>query len=401
MILFNLKTKRKIKTCFFILLCLLASAPTILLATISVSPTLYELQIPRGQSFTDAIRVMNVGKLGITVKVYLSDFDFKANGNIDFPDAGTTKYSLADYLRLNPTSLDLEPGEEKFVRFTITMPQDLEGEYQGILFFQTLPRGYKTPATGKQIMISTRIGAGLYAAAKNTVKHSSEISGLFFNKTQKQSPDNSSFHYALVYHNNGNIHLRPTGKVKILDASGKELASAPVNENNTSVLRDSVRIFQGDFKNNPALPDGSYKIVAEIDYGKEILETEKPVYLLNSGGIESFEAKLSPKGNGAVEIGFAARTKGIEPGKVNEHRQKVFRIKSAAGELQGELLANIPAKTPQGKFPQTVEYTGEWRGQLKPGLYFAEFLVSPRDNETLTSFCLVDNTGGGARVAGD
>jgi hypothetical protein len=385
------------------LLFLLATLPAVLLATISVSPTLYELQIPRGQSFTDAIRVMNVGKVGITVKVYLSDFDFKANGNIDFPDAGTTKYSLADYLRLNPTSLDLEPNEEKIVRFTITMPQDLEGEYQGILFFQTLPRGYKTPATGKQVMISTRIGAGIYAAAKHTVNVSSEIPALFFKQAQAQtqSPDNSTYHYALSYHNNGNIHLRPTGKVKIIDAVGKELASAPVNENNASVLRNSVRIFEGDFKNSPAFPDGSYKIVAEIDYGKQILETEKPLYLLKTGGIESFEAKLTAKANDTATIVFTAEAKGIPQGKGNEPRKKVFRIKSATGELQGELLANFTVKAAQGKSPQIVEYTGEWRGQLKPGLYFAEFLLSLRENQTLTSFCIIDNTGGGAREAGD
>jgi len=397
------KSNGKKKAFLSLFLFLAALIPVVIWASISVSPTLFELQIPRGQSYTDAIRVMNVGKAGITVKVYLSDFDFQTNGNIRFLDAGTGEYSLSDYLRLNPTSLDLEPGEEKFVRFTVTMPQDLEGEYQGLLFFQTQPKGLKSPAKGKQVMVSTRIGAGLYAAAKNTVKHSSEIPALFFKQAQTQTPTqapgNSTFHYALVYHNNGNIHLRPSGKVKIIDAAGKELASAPVNENNTSVLRDSVRIFAGDFKNIPAFPDGSYKIAAEIDYGKEILEAEKPVYLLNTGGIESFEAKLTvtAKDNGAATIIFTAGTKGIEPGKENENGQTIFRLKST----DGQPLANIPVKAARGKFSQTAEYTGEWRGQLKPGIYIAEFLVSPRDNETLTSFCLVDNTGGGVRVAGD
>lgn len=382
----NQKNEVKRKALGGLLLLLAVFIPAVSWATISVSPTLYELQVPRGQSYTDAIRVMNVGKEAITIKVYLSDFDFQANGNIGFPDAGTGKYSLADYLRLNPTSLDLEPSEEKIVRFTITMPQDLEGEYQGILFFQTQPKGVKSPVRGKQVMVSTRIGAGIYAAAKHTAAYSSEISAIFF----KQAPDldNSTFHYALIYHNTGNIHLRPTGKVKIIDAAGKEVALAPVNENNTSVLRDSYRIFVGDFKNIPAFPGGSYKIVAEIDYGKEILEVEKPVYLVNTGGIASFDAGLTRKDGGAAAVVFTAGTKGIEPEKANEQRQKVFRIKSATGEL----LASIPGKASRGKIPQTVVYTGEWSGPLKPGIYIAEFLISPRENETLTSFCLIDNT---------
>ncbi|HLP57839.1 MAG TPA: DUF916 domain-containing protein [Candidatus Deferrimicrobium sp.] len=394
MILKNVKANRKILVCFGLFLFILAMTQTVLHASISVTPTLYELQIPKGQSYTDAIRVVNVGKLDVMVKVYLSDFDFQANGNIRFPDAGTGKYSLADYVRLNPTSLQLEPGEEKFVRFTLTMPDNLTGEYQGILFFQTLPKGIKTPAPGKQVMVSTRIGAAIYAAVKNTAIHSSEISDIFF--SQAQTPGNSSFHYALLYHNNGNIHLRPTGKLKILDAAGKEVASTPVNENKTSVLRDSFRIFEGDFKNKSELRDGSYKVVSEIDYGKEILVAEKPVYLLNTGGIESFTAKLSvpAKDNDAVKIVFSSVTKGIEPGKDNQHRQKVFRIRSITGELQGELLANIPVKVPQGKTPQTLEYTGEWSGTLKPGMYIAEFLIFLQENVALTSFCLIDNTGG-------
>ncbi len=385
----RLKPKNHVMKTLFpgIFLLLAVLIPVGIWASISVSPTLFELQIPRGKSYTDAIRVVNVGKAGITIKVYLSDFDFQANGNIFFPDAGTGKYSLAGLLRVNPTSLDVEPGEEKFVRFTITMPQDLEGEHQGILFFETLPKGIKNTVEGRQVMVSARVGAGIYAAAKNTITPSAEISALFF----KPAPGNSSFHYDLVFHNNGNIHLRPGGKLKILNAAGKELASSPVNDKNTSVLRGSVRIFEGDFKNIPPFPDGNYKITVEIDYGKEILEAEKSIYLSNTTVIDSFEAKLTARANDTAGVAFSARTRGIGPGKENEPQEIVFRIKSTAGEV----LATITGKTPRGKIPQNAdytEYTAEWSGALKPGTYFAEFLVSLRENENLTSFCLMDNT---------
>jgi len=76
----RLKPKNHVmKTLFpgiFLFLALLI--PVGIWASISVSPTLFELQIPRGKSYTDAIRVVNVGKAGITIKVYLSDFDFQA-----------------------------------------------------------------------------------------------------------------------------------------------------------------------------------------------------------------------------------------------------------------------------------------------------------------------------------
>ena len=95
--------------------------PALLAASLSISPSLYELKIPRGKSYTDAIRVTNVGKANIHVNVYLSDFLLNSEGKINFFDAGACKYSLANYIRLNPTSFTLGPQEEKWVRFTVTV----------------------------------------------------------------------------------------------------------------------------------------------------------------------------------------------------------------------------------------------------------------------------------------
>lgn len=385
----DLRVNKKIKkrNCVMTVLFFLLFFPAFMGASISVSPTLFELKIPRGKSYTDAVRVVNVGKAGTRVNVYLSDFDLKKDGGVRFFDAGTHRYSLAQHLRLNPTSFVLEPGEEKWVRFTVTMPADSEGESRGILFFQTLPKEVKR-AAGKQVLVSARIGAAVYAAAKPTIAYSSEISALFL----RQDPEDASVHYALLYHNNGNIHVRPKGELKILDPTGKEVASTPVNEKNASILRDSYRIFTGTFKPKAKSSDSVHKVLAIVDYGKAVLEAEKSVYLLNEGGIEAFEAtpghRRPGKDDRTVSIVFSAKTRGIEPGKAG--RQELFRIKS----MDGRLLAEIPAKkeTPS---PQTVNFKGKWSGQLKPGIYFAEFLIFLHEDKPLTSFCQITPPGGG------
>lgn len=379
----NIKIKKR--NCIIMVLFFLLFFPAFMGASISVSPTLFELKIPRGKSYTDAVRVVNVGKAGTRVNVYLSDFDLKKDGGVRFFEAGTHRYSLAQHLRLNPTSFVLEPGEEKWVRFTVTLPADSEGESRGILFFQTLPKEVKR-AAGKQVLVSARIGAAVYAAAKPTIAYSSEISALFL----RQDPEDASFYYALLYHNNGNIHVRPKGELKILDPTGKEVASTVVNEKNASILRDSYRIFTGTFKPKVKSSDGVHKVLAIVDYGKAVLEAEKSVYLLSEGGIEAFEAKPGYRRPGkdhrTVSIVFSAKTRGIEPAKAG--RRKLFRIKT----MDGQLLAEIPAKkeTPS---PQTVNFKGEWSGQLKPGIYFAEFLIFLHENKPLTSFCQITPPG--------
>jgi hypothetical protein len=393
----DLRVNGKIKerNRFFMALFFLLFFPVFMGASISVSPTLFELKIPRGKSYTDAVRVVNVGKAATRVSVYLSDFDLKKDGGVLFFEAGTHRYSLARHLRLNPTSFVLEAGEEKWVRFTVTLPADSKGESRGILFFQTLPKEVKrTP--GKQVLVSARIGAAVYAAVKPTIVYSSEISDLFL----KQDPEDDSLHYALLYHNNGNIHLRPKGELKVLDPAGKEVASISVNEKNTSILRDSYRIFTGTFKRNVKSGDGVHKVVVSVDYGKAVLEAEKSIYLLNEGGIEAFEAKPGyrrpGKDNQALSIVFSAKTRGIEPGKAS--KKSSFRIKT----MDGRLLAEIPAKLAHTRTgtkkktpsPLTVNFKGQWSGQLKPGIYFAEFLIFLHENKPLTSYCQITLRGG-------
>ena len=373
--------KSKKRNCFIMVLCFLLFFPAFTGATISVSPTLFELKIPRGKSYTDAVRVVNVGKAEMRVNVYLSDFDLRQDGGVSFFEAGTHRYSLAQHLRLNPTSFVLEPEEEKWVRFTVTMPADSEGESQGILFFQTLPKEVKR-TTGKQVLVSARIGAAVYAAAKPTIAYSSEIPALFL----RQDPEDASFHYTLLYHNNGNVHVRPKGELKILDPAGKKVASTVINEKNASILRDSYRIFTGTFQGKVKPGDGVHKALVSVDYGKAVLEAEKSVYLLSGGGIEAFKAtpeyRRPGKDDQTVSIVFSAKTRGIEPGKAD--RKELFRIKT----MDGRQLAEIPAKkeTPS---PQIVKFKGEWSGQLKPGIYFAEFLIFLHEDKPLTSFCQI------------
>ena len=355
--------------------------PALLPASLSVSPSLVELKIPRGKSYTDAIRVTNVGKANIHVNVYLSDFLLNSEGNIDFFDAGTREHSLANYMRLNPSSFTLGPQEEKWVRFTLTAPEELKGEYQVIIFFHTQASRVRSPE-GRQVLVAARIGTTIYAGVKSTINYSSEITGLFLRK----DCHDSYFHYALIYHNNGNIHVRPKGQLKILDQKKKKVISTPLNEKESSILRNSWRVFAGKFEGKPGFPGGVYTLVAAMDFGKADLEVEKSFYLPDNGGIETFEVKyLRPKqDNQKGTVVFSARSAGIE----DEDKSKLkkpenrFMLKS----FQGKALVDIPVKIIPEKKHSGVQFQGEWSGILEPGIYFAELQIFLLPDKPLFSF---------------
>jgi hypothetical protein len=361
---------------------ILLLAPVFLSASLSISPSIYELKIPRGKSYTDAIRVINVGKAQIYVTAYLSDFLLDSEGKIEFFDAGTLEYSSAGHMRLNPTSFSLEPQEEKWVRFTLTIPPGLEGEYQAIIFFHT--QGHRIPSPqGKQVVVAARIGVTVYAAVKPDINTSSEILNLFLRKDLT----GPTFHYALIYHNSGNIHVRPTGKLKILDQKKKTVVSTPLNEKESSILRNSLRVFEGKFEGKPGFQGGLYTIQAAMDYGKAVLEVEKSLFLPGNQGIESFEVKYLPPGkdNETGRVIFSARPAGIEDKIALKNPANCFKLKS----LDGQMSVDIPVKiVPAAKKsnPPGVEFQGKWTGTLKPGIFFAEIQLFLHPEHPLTSF---------------
>jgi len=363
-----------------LLLFILGIFPLISSASISVTPSLLELKIPPGKSFTDAILVTNVGSSRVNVIVYLSDFQLNAEGNIAFSEAGTDMYSLVSCLRVNPTSFSLEPKEEKWIRFTITTPEDVTGELHGIIFFHTQSSQLKR-IEDKKVLVSARIGTTIYAASKTTIAPSSEITDILI----KQDPMDSTFYYSIIYHNNGNIHLRPQGRLKILDSTGKTLTETVLNENNSSVLRNSIRIFSGKFNSKIQIRTGIYYAQVQFNYDEKTIEAEKKVYISNQAIIETHSVTLSTPEteNQTYTAYFKASISGVKAREKFEGKETLFRLKN----LEGHILAEIPAEVSlENTLTQRYEFTGQWSGILKPGIYYSEFLFILSPEKPISSF---------------
>jgi hypothetical protein len=77
--------------------------------------------------------------------------------------------------------------------------------------------------------------------------------------------------------NEGNILIRPKGRIKILDARGKKkLKQIDFNQRELGVLPKTLRKFYVELKE--PLASGKYVLKAEIDYGtKYLLVGELPI----------------------------------------------------------------------------------------------------------------------------
>jgi len=110
---------------------------------ISVSPAHFHLNMKPGDVKTYKISIKNDTKKLEQFKINTFDFDMNGKGKSNFLPPGTGKYSLSKWLNVSPTFIEVNPGEKKEVKFTVSVPNDSSGNkaaWNIIMIEQEKPR---------------------------------------------------------------------------------------------------------------------------------------------------------------------------------------------------------------------------------------------------------------------
>jgi P pilus assembly chaperone PapD len=89
---------------------------------IEVSPVKLNFSAEPGENQTKIVNVKNNGGKKISMLVSMADFILSENGDKKMLAPNTTKHSCANWLSINPSFFDLNPGEEKAINVTILVP---------------------------------------------------------------------------------------------------------------------------------------------------------------------------------------------------------------------------------------------------------------------------------------
>jgi hypothetical protein len=232
---------------------------------LGIQPVTVEADAHAGDDYTGVIR------LGLSaekndknaapehIQVHIADWDMKPDGSILYAHPGTMPQSCAQWIQVNPTELDIAPGQVAEERYTVHLPKDLpDGDYRAIIFNQTRA----IPVAGnKQISsVSGAIGTILYLSVG---PHSRRAKLLSFTANPRGA--------ALVLSNCAADHLRVNGTLKVEDRSGAtvdefKLPPTVILPGETHTRNVNVS-FPSDFK----LAPGQYTITALIDYGGDAI----------------------------------------------------------------------------------------------------------------------------------
>jgi hypothetical protein len=180
-----------------------------------VNPLRYEIVAPRGAVHEERITLRNDGNATIRLRVGLQE-----------ETAGERRH----WIEANLEPVELRPGEMCERAFFLEIPDDAFGELRARIIFS----GEEKEGGGGVVQVAARLAVPVYVMIKGTEVRAAEV-------LEIRECGGFPGWMEVVVENKGNVHIRPAGELRILDADGRAmLVRAPVNEWGYPVLPGEI-----------------------------------------------------------------------------------------------------------------------------------------------------------------
>jgi hypothetical protein len=212
-----------------------------------------------GETKNDAFIVSNTSDKVLSAKLYPVDGTTTSDGSFALLGETEEKKDLGSWVTLSQNQITVNPGEEKIIPFTITIPETASvGDHLGGIILENLE-----VSKGKGVNVVTRVGVRIYQTIPGELSRKLALENLSW-KLVKGKP---TFYFD--FRNEGNVHLIPSGKLIIKDGVlGITLASFDVNLG--MVLPGKPTKVPLTWQKS--WPLGLFKAKAEIAYGDKPAE---------------------------------------------------------------------------------------------------------------------------------
>lgn len=238
--------------------------------SLSVSPTIFEMQASPEQVWPSTVRVINPNQFPLTIYATPVQFEPAGEGGgstfttiRELPDPAAT---LAGWITLGIDEVTIPPEQTAEVPFTINVPNDAPpgGHFAAILIGT---RNLDEADAAAQVETAQVVTALVLLRVEGEVVEQASIRS--FRATDGVVP-RPKVNFELRVENSGNVHVQPQGEIKIYNMWGTERGVIPVNRTLLfgNVLPDSIRKYTFDWTGQWSLADiGRYRVEATVAYG--------------------------------------------------------------------------------------------------------------------------------------
>jgi len=237
-----------------------------------------EIWMDPGDKYTKEIMITN--RLGKTMDFNIGIEDFRGSRNPEETVVLLGKergpYTLKDYLKPEITKFTLNHGQRMILPIEISIPKDAEpgGRYGAILVTTSPPESQFGEAEKEKAKGGIRVISRLASLFFIRVKGNVTENGLFKElKLDKKFYEKGPISFAILFENNGNVHLTPYGMIEIKNLFGKKVDEIDLDP--WFVLPDSLRLRE--VKWQKAWLFGKYTALASINRGYQDIIDKKSI----------------------------------------------------------------------------------------------------------------------------
>ena len=201
---------------------------------IAISPLVFEITGNQGETINNQVKITNNSQNRTEITISIEDIAPEdEEGHVRVEAAETETYSIARWVTTDPGVFVLEPGEAKWVLFSIKIPQNAEpgGHYGTVVAAVTALSG--SDVTGAAVI--PRVAALILVSIPGAVTEQINIEEFSSPVYSEKGPIN----FLIRYENEGTVHVKPKGTITITNWLGKKVTEIPVAEKN--ILPGAIR----------------------------------------------------------------------------------------------------------------------------------------------------------------
>jgi len=249
-----------------ILLCwitlFLLSSGMIKAQSFEVAPIRLDFDADPGETQTKTVTIKNHGNENASVVLTFQDYLIYKNGERKVLGAGSSKNSIAEWITLNPSYLEINPNQVQTVEVTFQAPNDDYTSKWGILNVSTTKEQTSFGADKELsagLSIYGRINVELSYTPKSATRKRVQISNL----KEVTTPNDSTRKFTANIDNLGNAITEC--KVYLIASNLSTLHEKRFETVNIKAYPQTTRNVELTLPDT--LPEGTYSLSAILDYG--------------------------------------------------------------------------------------------------------------------------------------
>ncbi|HTN38767.1 MAG TPA: hypothetical protein VL053_16920 [Arachidicoccus sp.] len=234
--------------------------------SISAYPSRIFFQAGPGQSEVQSVHITNEGSTPLLMDLQIKDWLRDSLGEKVYFPAATQPMSNAKWIALQPSQLQIAPGETKELTVRLSAPLKGASVTNSMLFITQINEQqpvYKKDATGRTMGIVFRVEVGIHLY--NTFPQVSPNKDLEFEQFQERGVRNDSTRqFALKILNKSQGICDAKLKLQLTNKTTGQQYNLP--EKAISMLPGSEQTVFSDI--SAKLPQGHYQLIAILDAGE-------------------------------------------------------------------------------------------------------------------------------------